>query len=119
DRGLSTLIADLHERGLSDDVAVVAWGEFGRTPKINNDAGRDHWPRVGGGLIAGGGFRTGQVIGATDRLGGEIADRPVHFGEVHASLHRFLGISLETKLHDLSGRPQYLVDDYKPLPELV
>ncbi len=119
DRGLATLIADLHERGLGEDVAVVAWGEFGRTPKINQDAGRDHWPQVGGGLIAGGGFRTGQVIGATDRLGGEIADRPIHFGEVHASLYRFLGLDLETKLPDLAGRPQYLLGDHKPLPELV
>jgi hypothetical protein len=118
DRALSALIEDLHQRGLSDDVAVVAWGEFGRTPQINKDAGRDHWPQVGGGLIAGGGFRTGQVIGATDRLGAAIADRPVHFGEVHASLHRFLGIDPETKLHDLAGRPQYLVDGRRPLPEL-
>lgn len=119
DQGLATLIADLHERGLGDDVAVIAWGEFGRTPKINQDAGRDHWPQVGGGLIAGGGFRTGQVIGATDRLGGEIADRPVHFGEVHATLYRFLGIDPGTTLPDLAGRPQYLVDGHKPLPELL
>ncbi|MGB0740361.1 MAG: DUF1501 domain-containing protein, partial [Planctomycetaceae bacterium] len=107
-----------HERGLSDDVAVVAWGEFGRTPTINKDAGRDHWPRVGGGLIAGGGFKTGHVIGATDRLGGEIAERPVHFGEVHASLHQFLGINSQQTLNDLSGRPQYLLDGHQPLPEL-
>ncbi len=119
DRGLSTLIADLHERGLADDVAVVAWGEFGRTPKINKDAGRDHWPQVGGGLIAGGGFKTGQVIGATDRIGGEIADRPVHFGEVHATLHRFLGLGLETKLPDLAGRPQYVIDGHEPLREIL
>ena len=119
DQGLSALIEDLHERGMDRDVAVVAWGEFGRTPKINNNAGRDHWPQVGGGLVAGGGFRTGQVIGATDRLGGEIADRGVHFGEVHATLHRFLGISPEAKLHDLSGRPQYLVGNHKPMPELI
>lgn len=117
DQGLSALIDDLHERGMLDDVAVVAWGEFGRTPKINKNAGRDHWPQVGGGLIAGGGFRTGQVIGATDRLGAEIAERPVHFGEVHASLHRFLGIAPNTTLPDLSGRPQYLTD-HQPLPEL-
>lgn len=118
DRALATLIEDLHERGLSDDVAVVAWGEFGRTPTINKDAGRDHWPRVGGGLIAGGGFRCGQVIGATDRLGGEIAERPVHFGEVHASLHQFLGIGSQQTLNDLSGRPQYLLAGHEPLPEL-
>jgi hypothetical protein len=119
DQALATLIEELHERGLSDDVAVVAWGEFGRTPQINKDAGRDHWPQVGGGLIAGGGFRTGQIIGATDRLGAQIADRPIHFGEVHATLHRFLGIDPETKLFDLSGRPQYLVDGHKPMPELI
>ena len=119
DRGLATLIEDLHERGMADDVAVVAWGEFGRTPKINANAGRDHWPQVGGGLIAAGGFRTGQVIGATDRLGATIAERPVHFGEVHATLHRFLGIDSETKLNDLAGRPQYLVGDHKPMPELL
>lgn len=117
DQGLSTLIADIYERGMDKDVAVVAWGEFGRTPRINPNAGRDHWPQVGGGVIAGGGFRTGQVIGATDRLGAKVAERPVHFGEVHASLHRFLGIDPETKLNDLSGRPQYLVE-HPPMPEL-
>lgn len=120
DQALSALIEDIYERGMQDDVAVVAWGEFGRTPRINKDAGRDHWPAVGGGLIAGGGFKTGQVIGATDRLGAEIADRPVHFGEVHHSLYRFLGIDPHaTKVTDFSGRPQYLVDEHAPLHELV
>ena len=120
DQGLSALIEDLHERGMGDDVAVVAWGEFGRTPKINANAGRDHWPQVGGGLLAGGGLRTGQVIGATDRLAGEIADRPVHFGEVHATLYHQMGIDpLKTTVPDLSGRPRYLVDDHQPMPELV
>lgn len=120
DQGLSALIEDLHERGLADDVAVVAWGEFGRTPRINKDAGRDHWPQVGGGLLAGGGFRTGQVIGATDRLGAEIADRPVHFSEVIATLYRHLGINPDTtKLTDLTGRPQYLLEKTTPMPELV
>ncbi len=120
DQGLSALIEDLHQRGMDKDVAVIAWGEFGRTPRINPDAGRDHWPQVGGGLLAGGGFRTGQVIGATDRLGGEIADRPVHFAEVLAALYRHLGIDPEgTKLNDLSGRPQYLLEKSTPMPELV
>lgn len=119
DQGLSALIEDLHARGMADDVMVVAWGEFGRTPVINKDAGRDHWPQVGGGVLAGGGIRAGQVIGATDRRGAEIADRPIHFAEVIATLYQHLGISLETKLPDLAGRPQYLVDGHKPLPELV
>jgi len=120
DQGLSALIEDLHERGMSDDVTVIAWGEFGRTPKINAQGGRDHWPRVGGALLAGGGMPTGQVIGATDRLGGEPTARPVHFGEVFATLYRNLGINASTTtLEDLSGRPHYLVDGYKPLPELI
>lgn len=120
DRSIAALVQDLHERGLADDVAVVAWGEFGRTPRINKDAGRDHWPRVGGGLLAGGGMKTGQVIGATDRLGGEAIDRPIHFGEVIATLYRHLGIdSSAAKLHDLSGRPQYLVGGHAPMPELI
>ncbi|HEX5105469.1 MAG TPA: DUF1501 domain-containing protein, partial [Pirellulaceae bacterium] len=82
DQGMSALVEDLHLRGLDRDVSVVAWGEFGRTPIINKDAGRDHWPQVGCALLAGGGLKTGQIIGKTDRLGGEIAERPVHFGEV-------------------------------------
>lgn len=120
DQGLSALISDLDERGMLDDTLVVAWGEFGRTPNINKDAGRDHWPRVGGALLAGGGLRTGQVIGATDRLGGEIADRGVHFGEVFATLYHQLGINAnEVTIEDLSGRPHYLVDGYKPMRELI
>lgn len=120
DQGLSTLIADLYERGLDKDVTVVAWGEFGRTPRINADGGRDHWPQVGGALLAGGGMRTGQVIGATDRLGGSIAERPVHFGEVFATLYKNLGLDPHAfALRDLAGRPQPLVDHWKPLPELV
>ena len=120
DQGLSALIEDLHERGLAEDVSVVAWGEFGRTPRINENAGRDHWPQVGGGLLACGGLRTGHVIGATDRLGAEIADRPIHFGEVLATLYRNLGIDPEgVKLTDLSGRPQYLLDHTTPVPELL
>ncbi|MDA1163845.1 MAG: DUF1501 domain-containing protein [Planctomycetota bacterium] len=119
DRGIATLVEDLHERGLADDVSVVAWGEFGRTPRINKDGGRDHWPQVGGGLVAGGGMRTGQVIGATDRLGGEAIERPIHFGEVLATLYGNLGVDAKNvKLHDLAGRPQYLLD-HAPMPELV
>ena len=98
----------------------VAWGEFGRTPQINADAGRDHWPQVGGGLLACGGMRTGQVIGETDRLGARATNRPVHFGEVFATLYRNLGLDPHTApVHDLAGRPQFLVDHHPPMPELV
>ena len=120
DQGLSALVEDLHERGMDKDVAVVAWGEFGRTPQINATGGRDHWPRVGCAVLAGGGFKRGQVIGATDRLGGEPTERPVHFGEVFATLYHWLGIDLvNTTLPDLSGRPQYLVDGWQPMKELI
>jgi hypothetical protein len=121
DRGISALVNDLHERGLAEDTTVVVWGEFGRTPKINKDAGRDHWPRVCCALMAGGGMKTGQVIGSTDRLGGEADDRPVSFPEVFATMYHNLGVNLKSeRLFDFRGRPQYLVDpDVKPIDELV
>jgi hypothetical protein len=120
DQGLTALINDIHNRGLEKDISVVVWGEFGRTPTINKDGGRDHWPRVSCALLAGGGMKTGQIIGATDRLGGEAIDRPVQFGEVFATLYHNLGIDVtSTTLTDLSGRPQYLVDGYRPMKELV
>jgi hypothetical protein len=121
DQGLSALLEDLHDRGLDRDVSVVVWGEFGRTPTINKDGGRDHWPRVSCALLAGGGMRHGQVIGATDRLGGEAIERPVQFGEVFATLYHKLDIDVtRTTVRDLTGRPQFLVDNgYQPLKELV
>ena len=121
DQGLTALLTDLRERGLEKDVSVVVWGEFGRTPTINKDGGRDHWPRVSCALLAGGGMRHGQVIGATDRLGGEATERPVRFGEVFASLYQNLGIDVaKTTINDLSGRPQYLVEPgCGPMKELA
>lgn len=120
DQGLSALLEDLHDRGLDKDVSVVVWGEFGRTPKINKDAGRDHWPRVSFAMLAGGGLKHGQVIGSTDRLGGEAVDRPVQFGEVFATLYHALGLDVsKITIPDLSGRPQYLVDGWQPMRELI
>jgi hypothetical protein len=119
DLGLSALLHDLDDRGLLDDIAVVVWGEFGRTPKINVNAGRDHWPGVCSALVAGGGMRTGQVIGATSRWGELPQSRPVHFREVFATLYERLGINVATtQFLDLAGRPQYLLGDYRPMPEL-
>jgi hypothetical protein len=121
DQGVSALVEDLHSRGLDKDVSVIVWGEFGRSPEINKDAGRDHWPRVSCAMLAGGGMKTGQVIGATDRLGGEPTERPVQFGEIFATLYHNLGIDVnKVTLQDLSGRPQYLVDNgCQPMRELV
>ena len=121
DQCVSALVEDLHARGLAEDCSVIVWGEFGRTPKISAQVGRDHWPQVNCALLAGGGMKTGQFIGATDRLGGEAVSRPVTFGEVYATLYHNLGIDIaQATLADLSGRPQYLVaDQARPLPELV
>jgi hypothetical protein len=121
DQCVSALVEDLHERGLDKDCTVVALGEFGRTPKISVQVGRDHWPQVNCALLAGGGMRTGQVIGATDKIAGEAVARPVTWGELFATLYHNLGInSRRVTLPDLSGRPQYLTeDDANPLSELV
>lgn len=121
DNALSTLMDDLRDRGLEDDVTVLVWGEFGRTPVISAQVGRDHWPRVNSAFLAGGGMRLGKIIGATDRLGGEATERPVTFGEVFATLYHNLGIdTTHTTLTDLNGRPQYLVaNNARPLSELV
>ena len=121
DLGLTTLVEDLRERGLDRDVSVVVWGEFGRTPRINPNAGRDHWPAVSCALLAGGGMRTGQVIGSTTRYAENAKDRPVTFQEVFATLYHNLGIDLNrTTVTDLTGRPQYLVDgNTQPIGELI
>jgi hypothetical protein len=87
---------------------------------VNKSAGRDHWPRVSCALLAGGGMKVGKVIGATDRQAGEPTDRPVHFGEVFATLYHNLGIDVsKVTLPDLAGRPQYLAEGFQPLHELV
>jgi hypothetical protein len=121
DQALSALIEDLDNRGMLEDTTVIAWGEFGRTPRINKDAGRDHWPNVSCALLAGGGMRTGQVIGATDRDGGEAVQRPVTFKEVFATLYHNLGINASTTtVPDPTGRPHYLVEDSTaPISELA
>ena len=121
DKGLSALFTDLHSRGLDKDVAVVVWGEFGRTPRLNKLNSRDHWPGASFALMSGGGMRTGQVIGATDREAGYPTERPVKFQEVFATLYHCIGLDpTNTTVRDHQGRPHYLVDaDNKPLRELV
>jgi uncharacterized protein (DUF1501 family) len=121
DQGLSALVTDLHERGLNHDVSVVVWGEFGRTPKINNSNSRDHWPQANAAMLAGGGMRTGQVIGSTNRNGEHPAERPVKFQEVFATLYKCAGIDAQNiRIFDQSGVPQYLVDPgMLPIHEVV
>jgi hypothetical protein len=121
DQCLSALVEDLHQRGLDQDCTVIVMGEFGRTPKISAQVGRDHWPQVNCALLAGGGMKTGQVIGATDRIAGEAVARPATFGELYSSLYKNLGIEVnQATIQDLNGRPQYLVEGQsQPLQELI
>ena len=121
DQCLSALVEDLHARGLAEHCSVVVMGEFGRTPKINGQVGRDHWPQVNLAIMAGGGMKSGQVIGATDRIAGEAISRPVTFGEIYATLYKNLGIDVaNTWVNDIEGRPQSLVEqNASPIAELV
>ncbi len=120
DQCVTALVEDLNERGMLNDVTIAVWGEFGRTPKINPGAGRDHWPQVSCCLLAGGGMRTGQVIGATNNLGEYATERPVHVQEIVATLYHNIGINVEnTLIDDRSGRPVRVLEKTTPLPELV
>jgi hypothetical protein len=105
DRGISALVDDITMRGLDKDVTVLVWGEFGRTPKINKVAGRDHWAPVNGALLAGGGMKVGQVIGSTDKLGAYAASSPIHYQDVLATVYRNLGIDPHAFVSDPTGRP--------------
>ena len=114
------LVTDLHERGLDDEVAVVVWGEFGRSPRIDQKVvGRDHWPSANFALFAGGGLRMGQVIGATDARAEAIKERPLTPQNVFATLYHVLGIDLAQTLPDHQGRPMYLLDDREVITELL
>ncbi len=120
DHALWALITDLDERGMLNDVTIIAWGEFGRTPKVNSNGGRDHWPKLSMGIMAGGGMNCGQVIGATDRSAAEATERPVHFQDVMATLYHNLGIDPKAaQVIDPTGRPQYVVDEGEVIRELV
>ena len=119
DRGLSALIQDFDDRGMLDDVTIVVWGEFGRTPRINSGAGRDHWPRVAAAFVAGGGLKYGQVVGSSDRIASD-ADDAVHVHEVLATLYRNIGINPQTtQITDPQGRPRYLLEKRKPIQQIV
>ena len=122
DQAVAALLTDLSERGMTDDVAVVIWGEFGRQPRIGDVTpdGRGHWPRASCALIAGGGLRNGQVVGATDPRAENSRQRPIHAQHVLATLYHVLGIDpAATTLTDHSGRPQFLLDYPEKIAELI
>jgi hypothetical protein len=120
DHGLHAFVTDLETRGMLDDVSIVVWGEFGRTPKVNVGGGRDHWPSAGMCLLAGGGMRVGQVIGGTDRYAASVVSRPVQYLDVMATLYRNLGIDpSQTTLIDPSGRPQHIAGQGRAIAEVA
>ncbi len=120
DRGIANLIQDLHDRGMDKDVVTVMWGEFGRTPKINNsDGGRDHWAPVMSALVAGGGLKMGQAIGSTNARAEHPKDRPVTASQVLSTLYHALGIDPSRTFSNGSGRPMYILDDREPIGELI
>lgn len=122
DHVITTLISDLAERGMLGDTLVIAMGEFGRTPTLGTQGstdGRNHWPFIMSMCLAGGGFRHGQVIGASSRDGGEIAERPVTPGDLAATIYHHMGVPLNTTYSDHQGRPNFIVDEGAPLKELV
>lgn len=111
DRALSSLIQDLSDRGMLSETLVVVMGEFGRTPKINSRAGRDHWPNVFSVLMAGGGVARGQVIGSSDALGEYPKDRPVTPSDLAATIYTLLGVDPSHELHTSDGRPVRVAPD--------
>jgi hypothetical protein len=120
DRGVANLVADLHDRGLDKDVVVVMWGEFGRTPKINNsDGGRDHWSPVMSALVAGGGLKMGQAIGSSSARGEYPRDRRYTVPQVLSTLYQAVGIDPSKTFNNGSGRPMYILDQREPVKELI
>ncbi|MDA0834567.1 MAG: DUF1501 domain-containing protein [Planctomycetota bacterium] len=119
EQAVTTLVDDLEERDLLDSTLVVLLSEFGRTPKINNTAGRDHWGDVFSVVMAGGGLKRGQVIGTSNPRGEIPQDRPVHYHEVYATIFQQMGIPLDAVLHDQDDRPIPIVYEGQPIPELV
>ncbi|MBN9122233.1 MAG: DUF1501 domain-containing protein [Planctomycetes bacterium] len=120
DKGFHALVSDLYDRGLEKDVAVVLWGEFGRSPRIdrNRMAGRDHWPEAGAAVVAGGGFKVGQVIGETDAHAARSKGKPYTPSNVLATLYGHLGIDPATTIPDHAKRPMHVLDDREPVREL-
>ncbi len=119
DKGMGTLVADLAQRGMLDNTLVVWMGEFGRTPRINQNAGRDHWPRSWSVVLGGGGIRGGQLIGETDKDGVEVVDRELGVMDIIATMAKSMGIDLSTQYTTPNGRPIKVVDGGKPIEGLV
>ncbi|WP_020469078.1 DUF1501 domain-containing protein [Zavarzinella formosa] len=118
DAAIGALVEDLEDRGMLDDVVIYCAGEFGRTPLINGNAGRDHWPNCFSVMLGGGGLKGGMVVGASEPRGGKVRERPVSPGDLLATLYQTLGIPLDTNFEDSSGRPVGIVPEGKAIHEL-
>jgi hypothetical protein len=123
DHLITTLVSDLEQRGMLDEVLVIAMGEFGRTPQLGTQGstdGRNHWPHVMSMCLAGGGMRHGQIIGSTDADGGAIKTRPVTPGDLAATIYRHMGVPMDLTYEDDRGRPLFAVQENgKPISELI
>lgn len=119
DKGMSSLVADLQQRGLLDSTVIAWMGDFGRTPRINQDSGRDHWPRSWSVVLGGGGIKGGQAVGDTDKDGVDIVDNPVGPMDLIATMTKAMGLDLSTQWTTPRGRPIKLVDGGKPIKELI
>ena len=120
DIGLSAFFDDLEARDMLEDVLVLVWGEFGRTPRINDKAGRDHYAPAASALLFGGGLKMGQVIGSTTRYGERPLDHPIHYQQMFATLYRHLGIDpAQATVLDPNNRPQYLIEHADAIRELI
>ena len=118
DQAYAALLGDLSERGLLESTMVIAWGEFGRTPRVNNDAGRDHYPNVFSAALAGGGIQGGGVVGASDAHGAFPAANPQTPQDVLATMYRHLGVNVEEQYLTSAGRPMAVLPSGKPIREL-
>jgi hypothetical protein len=119
DRAIAALVSDIYERGLDKNVLVMAFGEFGRTPRINKEAGRDHWPGAMSVLIAGGGLKVGQMVGETDSKGAFPISKPYTPASVLATMYRVMGIDPRRQFPDQNERPIAILADGQPIPELL
>jgi hypothetical protein len=121
DRALYALVTDLEASGLLDETVIVMGGEFGRTPRIGDQTpdGRGHWPDAGFVWVAGGGLRTGQIVGATDERGEQVVGSPIGMQSILATVYHVLGIDPSITIADHNGRPQVLLDDRDPIRALV
>ena len=122
DQGYAALLNDLHDRGMLDNTLVITAGEFGRTPRLNSDArgpGRDHWAKAFSLTLGGGGIKTGALLGATDKHGAEVTDRPVSVPDFAATVYHALGLDPKAKFRALDDRPMYALPEGQPIPELI